>query len=178
MIETRRKSYHNYQSIAKVVRSKCNKVVYKFKSLTNSTVKSTSSKQQQNITVKSSIQLNKDILINKDKVMRVIKKEIEEIIIEVIEEAIEKSKKLESETRRENIDRRSRITCRRRCASSKLLALTTILSNSRCRSDASDCTTRVVKDQQSKNTKKRSTHNFTQRKLFEIHSKALFSLSY
>ena len=78
--------------------------------------------------------------------MKTIEREIEETITEAIEEAIKKSKKLENETRRKDINRRSRVTCRRRCANSKLLALTTILSCLRRRSDASDCATRVVKD--------------------------------
>ena len=124
------------------------------------------------------IQLNKDISTDKNKVIRVIEREIEEIIAEIIEEAIEKSKKLESEMRREDIDRRSKMTCRRRYTSSRLLALTTILSRLRRRSDASDYATRVVKNQQSKSTTKSFTHNFTQRKLFEIYSKTLSSLSH
>ena len=78
--------------------------------------------------------------------MKVIEKEIEETTAKTIEETIEKSKKLKSETRRKDINRRSRMTYRRRCTSLRLLALTTILSRSRRRSDANNCATRAVKD--------------------------------
>ena len=79
-------------------------------------------------------------------------REILEITIEIIEataeatkDAIERSKKLENESERENENLRSRLTCLRRFTNSRLLTLTTIFKRSHRRSDETLCETRIVK---------------------------------
>ena len=71
--------------------------------------------------------------------------EIVEISTKAIINAIEKSKKLENESKRENENLRSRLTYLRRLANSRSLILTTIFKRSRRRSDETLCEIRTVK---------------------------------
>ena len=84
-----------------------------------------------------------------------------ETIIEVVEaltktiiNAIERSKELENESKRENENLRSRLTYLRRFANSRLLTLTAIFKRSRRRSDETLCETRTVKNQRHESTRR------------------------
>ena len=92
-------------------------------------------------------------------------------------DAIEKSKELEDESKRENENLRSRLTCLRRFTNSRSLILTTIFKRSRRRSDETLCETRIIKNQRHESIRKCSTYNFTHKRSHEISSRVLFSSS-
>ena len=128
------------------------RAAYKSKSFISSIAKNTSSKQQQKIIEKSSTQLNKNISIDKDNVIKAMR-EVLETIIKVVEvstkaivNTIKRSKKLENESKREDENLRSKLTCLRRLANSRSLTLTTIFKRSRRRSDETLCEIRIVKN--------------------------------
>ena len=100
-----------------------------------------------------------------------------EVLTETIVDAIERSKELEDESRRENENLRSRLTCLRRLTNSRSLTLTTIFKRSRRRSDETLCETRTIKDQRHESTKECSTHSFTHKRSHEISSRVLLSSS-
>ena len=80
--------------------------------------------------------------------------EVVEALAETIVNAIERSKKLENESKREDENLRSKLTCLRRFADSRSLTLTTIFKRFRRRSDETLCETRIIKDQRHESTRK------------------------
>ena len=72
--------------------------------------------------------------------------EVVEASTKAIVNAIEKSKELEDESKRENENLRSRLTYLRRLTDSKSLILTTIFKRFRRRNDETFCETRTIKD--------------------------------
>ena len=159
------------------------RAAYKSKSFISSIAKSTSSKQQQKTIEKSSIQLSKDISIDKDNIIKAMREALKattkvvETLAKTIINAIERSKKLENKSKRENENLRSRLTCLRRFVNSRSLTLTTIFKRSRRRNDETLCETRIIKDQRHESTRECSTHSFTHKKSHEISSRVLLSSS-